>query len=144
VKPMGDQFLAIITPRIAKINGASEVVAVDIKDRMLENTSEGRSFVNAPYDPTYSAPYARRKGYGEARSPVNLRAKNLGIETAKVTMAPKGSMISFGIDGDILNLHHTGRARGGKVRTIFPKAIDQVPPETKDVAFKAGFEVLNG
>lgn len=53
MKPMGDQFLAIITPRIAKINGASEVVAVDIKDRMLENTSEGRSWKGATYVPQY-------------------------------------------------------------------------------------------
>lgn len=141
---LGDQFLSIITPRLAKINTVSEVVATDIKDRMLENTAEGRSFVNAPFDDTYSAPYAKRKGYGEALRPVNLRAKNLGIETAMVQFAPTGSTISFGIDGDILKLHHTGKARGGKVRTIFPKETDQVPPETKDIAFKAGFEVLNG
>lgn len=140
---MGDQFLAIITPRIAKINSASEVVAVDIKDRMLENTSEGRSFVNAPYFASYTTPYANRAKGGN-RTPVTLRGERLGIETAKVTMAPKGSMISFGIDGDILKYHHEGTARGGRVRTIFPKAIDQVPPETKDVAYQAGFEVLNG
>lgn len=141
---LGDQFIAIITPRLAKVNSVSEAVATDIKDRMLVNTAEGRSFVNAPYDDTYSAPYAKKKGYGEALRPVNLRAKNLGIETARVQFAPTGSTISFGIDGDILNLHHTGKARGGKVRTIFPKETDQVPPETKDIAQKAGWEVLNG
>jgi len=118
-------------------------VAVDIKDRMLVNTSEGRSFVNAPYFPTYTTPYANRAKGGN-RTPVTLRAKNLGIETAKVNMAPLASTISFTIDGDILLRHHTGNVKGGRVRTIFPKAIDQVPIETKQVAYQAGFEVLNG
>ena len=140
---LGDQFLAIITPRVAKINEASEAVAIDIKDRMLQNTSEGRSFVNAPYADTYTAPYANRAKGGNVR-PVNLRGRNLGIETAKVTLAPQASTISFDVDGKILKYHHEGTARGGRVRTIFPKQIDQVPPETKDVARKAGFEVLNG
>jgi hypothetical protein len=143
VKSLGDQFMAIITPRLAKINEASEPVAVDIKDRMLVNTSEGRSFTNAPYFPTYTTPYANRAKGGNLK-PVNLRGQNLGIETAKVVMAPTASTISFGIDGHILKYHHDGTARGGRVRTVFPKAIDQVPIETKQVAYQAGFEVLNG
>lgn len=141
--PLGDQFMSIISPRLAQIHRASEPVATDIKDRMLENTSEGRSFVNADYVPSYTKPYANRAKGGNQK-PVTLRADNLGIETAKVNMAPLASTISFGIDGHILKMHHDGTARGGRVRTIFPKRIDQVPIETKLVALQAGFEVLNG
>lgn len=140
---LGDQFLAIITPRLVNVNKVSEPVATDIKDRMLVNTSEGRSFVNARYDNTYSRPYANRAKGGE-RSPVNLRGENLGIETAKVVMAPLASTISFSIDGQILKYHHDGTARGGRVRTIFPKAIDQVPTETKQLAQSGVLEVLRG
>lgn len=142
---LGDQFLAIITPRIGNLPQVAESVAVDIKDRMLENTSQGRTFGNAEYVPTYSVPYARRAKAGKI-SPVTLRGVSNTIETAHITADADDRTIRFTTShrAPILKYHHTGRARGGKVRTIFPKQIDQVPTETRFIAQQGAFEVLSG
>jgi hypothetical protein len=143
---LGDQFLAIITPRTLKLGSAAEVVAVDIKDRMLENTSEGRSWPTTSaqeYVPIYTAPYAKRAKQGK-RAPVNLRGENLSIETAQVRAQTDRATIGFAKDSRILKYHDTGRARGGRMRTIFPKRLSQIPVETKLIAQESAGEVLRG
>lgn len=143
---LGDQFLAIITPRTLRLGRAAEAVAVDIKDTMLENTAEGRSWPTTPdkeYVPVYTAPYAKRAKQGR-RAPVNLRGDNLTIETAQVRPDIDRATIAFAKDSRILKYHDTGKARGGRMRTIFPKRLSQIPVDIRLTAQESAGEVLRG
>lgn len=132
--------------RVVKLNAlVAPLVAEEIKNRMLNNTESGRAFGNDPYNNLYNAGYARKKGV--ARSPVTLRDKKKRIEKYVVTTGGKGATIELSSDREmavIFGYHHTGKARGGKVRSIFPKQVSSVPADVKDMSQELVWEVLSG
>ena len=146
------QFDRIISPRIASLNQkATAPIADRIKDEMLINTSNGRGFGSDPYDNSYSKSHKRRRvKEGLSVSSVNLRFKKKTLESVRVSPTSAGSNIEFATKtftkhGEhILKLHHTGEARGGKIRSIFPKKIESIPTQVKNIAQREGYEVLSG
>jgi hypothetical protein len=142
---LGTQLEAIITPRFDKLNvRVAGVVAEDIRNRMLDNTLNGRSFENEEYKPTYSASYVRsnpRKG-GQNK-PVTLRDKDFALETAKVDEGQDGAEINFVSKGRIFKYHHLGEGRN-PIRRIFPTQVGNVPAETKSIAQIETLKVLRG
>jgi hypothetical protein len=145
---MGDQWAVIIRSRIPKLNAFAAVqVAEVVKDEMLENTLQGRSFGDEVYEPDYSPAYAKRRVISPTfpqLSPVKLRNKDLSLETANVVFDGRGGMISFVSKGNIFRYHHDGTAKGKKMRTIFPKRVQNVPQTVKLTAYRAGKAVLSG
>jgi len=146
IPPMGDQLLAIISPRIKRLNElAAPVVAEDIKEKMLEYTNEGHGFGDDPYYDEYTPAYARRRviNPGSLR-PVMLRNRDKALETAHVVRTGLGAQIEFVEKGQIFRYHHEGRVKGGRIRSIFPKKISSVPVETNRLAMEVGKAVLSG
>jgi len=150
MKQLGLQLMEILYPRQDALNRiASPQVAELVRSRMLEQTQAGKAFGNDEYNNVYSARYAARRKGGQ-RSPVTLRDEKFSIEKYVVTTSGKpevGSKIELPSDPDrakIFKLHHTGKARGGKVRSIFPKTAASVSPDIRDEAKRLAKEVLNG
>ena len=108
-----------------------------IRDRMMENSQAGRGFGNDGYVNQYSRRYAARRKGGRI-TPVTLRDEKYSIE--KFVVSPKrgasgGARIELPSDTEratILRFHHEGTARGGKVRSIFPKQAESVSPDIRD------------
>lgn len=140
MKSLGEQFLDIISPRVEHIEArVTHPAAEAIDERMKHNTARGSGFANDPYDNTYSESHAKerhRQGLGGQRSPVTLRMHKRRIEDTDVGKAAGGAekgtiRISFHDEdaSKIFNYHHTGTAKGNKVRSIFPKAPESVPSD---------------
>jgi hypothetical protein len=146
IPDLGTQLKAILEPRIAKVNEAvSGRIAEDINIRMKENTEDGRGFGNDIYINEYNAKYAARRG--KKISPVTLRDQKKRIERYAVTTSKSGAVIELKEDRDmaiIFGYHHTGNARGRKVRSIFPKTVASVPEDIRDLAVQLTAEVLRG
>jgi hypothetical protein len=141
---IGEQLEAILIRKMANMNTASDAVAVDIADKMKQNTLGGVAFGGDEYDNTYTENYARRAKSGSI-SPVTLRNTQRRIEQTNISNPSRqSSRISFANDegGRIFRLHHEGRARGGKVRSIFPKELTSVPVETRSLAVQKAKEIL--
>jgi hypothetical protein len=134
-----------------KLAGVNDIVAQPagemIRDRMMENTESGRAFGNDPYVNQYSRRYAARKKGGNI-SPVTLRDEKYSIE--KFVVSPKkgasgGARIELPSDtqrATIFRYHHEGTARGGKVRSIFPKQAESVSPDIRDQVKEMTLEAL--
>jgi hypothetical protein len=138
---LADQLRAIIERRAVKLPDVARAVASDIDTKMKDNTLNGRGFGADEYDNTYSPRYSVKKG---RIAPVTLRADRRRIEQTNVQPQPGGTRISF-VDGDggrIFKYHHDGTARGGKTRSIFPKSVQSVPLDTKQIAIDGVWEVL--
>lgn len=132
--------------RVKKLNeDVAPKIAEEIRVRMLNNTQTGKAFGNDEYDNLYNSQYAKRKG--TARSPVTLRNKKKRIEKYVVTKSNRGATIELASDREmavIFGYHHTGKARGGKVRSIFPKQVASVPSDVKDLSQELVWEYLSG
>jgi len=132
--------------RVEKLNSiVAPVIAEEVRQRMLLNTETGRAFGNDPYNNLYNANYAKKKGV--ARSPVTLRDKKKRIEKYIVTTGKRGATVELQSDremGVIFGYHHTGKARGGKVRSIFPKEVSSVPSDVREMSQNLAWEVLSG
>lgn len=141
MQSLGDQLVSIIKRKAKNLEIAEEQIAIEIRDEMLLNTKSGKAFGNDEYDNTYSQNYAKRKKGGKS-SPVTLRDESLSIERATVTK----NTISFpdSQKGYIFKLHHEGRAKGGKTRSIFPKSAKSVGEQIKLKALSEVKGVLNG
>ena len=141
---LAPQLLAILQPRMTHMGEAAKDVADEINTRMQENTAKGTSWPGATYINTYDQKYANRAKGGNT-SPVTLRNRSTNIAGATAKKEGKDSaVIRFAKQGDIFLLHHTGRARGDKIRTIFPKRIEHIPDEVKKAALLALKGVLSG
>jgi hypothetical protein len=141
---MGDQLEAILIRKMANMNVASDAVAVDLSDKMKQNTLQGQGFGSDSFDNTYTENYARR-AKGGARSPVTLRNQRRRIEQTNISNPTRNSSrIAFNDDegGRIFKLHHEGRARGGRVRSIWPKQLASIPIDTRGLAVQKAKEVL--
>lgn len=143
---LGTQLVGILSPRLGRVN---EVVAgrlaEDINDKMKENTQAGRGFGNDAYVNFYNPKYAARRG--KPISPVILRDQKKRIERYEVTPGKTGAVIQLKEDRDmaiIFGYHHTGKATGGKIRSIFPKTVASVPADVRDLAVELTGEVLRG
>jgi hypothetical protein len=151
---IGKQFDDIIKPRVElALERGSEKIANAIDVQMKDNTLQGRGFKTDEYNNTYAtSTKAERTRLGLQTDTVTLRRKNHRIEKTKVTYTKgTGSVIEF-IEGGgnkissatLFHYHHTGRAKGGKVRSIFPKSFESVPDNIIKLGKNAVQEVLSG
>lgn len=129
---IGPQLQSIYAPRLRRISEeAVAPFALEVTERMKENTEAGRGFGNDPYDDRYSRKYSKwrtRKGYNP--NPVILRAGSKRIErTTGAEVTGDATEVGFVEGGRIFKYHHDGTARGGKIRSIFPKEWASVPAE---------------
>ena len=139
---LAEQLSALLRPRLEALQPVAEAVGVEINRQMLANTQAGRSWQGADYVNTYSDGTAKKKG---GPSPVTLRDRDFDLETVHVSKGGANEVeLRFAGKGDIFYLHHHGRARGGKIRTIFPKEVSQVPPDVRDLARGEVRRVLSG
>ena len=143
---LGTQLVGILTPRLERVNQAvAERLGQEINTRMQENTLAGRGFGNDAYVNFYNAKYAARKK--KPISPVILRDQKKRIEKFEVSGGKAGAVIELKQDREmaiIFGYHHTGKATGGKVRSIFPKTVASVPEDVRDMARTMTGEVLRG
>lgn len=126
---IGQQLERIYSARLASIGSSLNETAVEIAEQMKENTKAGRAFGNDPYEDKYSPKYSRKRvKMGLNSNPTILRAKGQRIERTTQPVVT-GSTVELGfIDGGrIFRYHHDGTAKGGKIRSIFPKWWVSVP-----------------
>lgn len=143
-----EQLEESLRRKMAGVNDAvAEPAGVMIRDRMMDNTQAGKAFGNDPYVNQYNELYAMLKKGGRI-SPVTLRDEKYSIE--KFVVSPKkgtggGARIELPSDtqrATILRFHHEGKARGGKVRSIFPKQAESVSPDIRDRVKEMTLEAL--
>ena len=143
---LGTQLVGILKPRLDRVNEAvAERLGQEINVRMQENTLAGRGFGNDAYVNFYNAKYAARKK--KPITPVILRDQKKRIEKFEVTGGKAGAVIELKQDREmaiIFGYHHTGKATGGKVRSIFPKTVASIPEDIRDLAVQLTAEVLRG
>lgn len=149
VPSMAEQFSAIIKPRLDRVSKEVTREVANIFDKqMKQNTREGRAFGNDEYDSSYSSSHKRaRRRAGVQVGKVDLRYKERRIEQTNIeTTSGKNTSatIRFAEGGDIFNLHHTGRAKGGKVRSIWPKTPESIPDTIKSQVKEMVGEILSG
>ncbi len=152
MKSLGEQFEAIIKPRIDKVNEqVAPKIAEDIAQRMKQNTLSGTAFGNDPYESSYQSASHRskRRKQGLQVGTVDMRMGKRRIEQTKIEKVgggKQGAEVQFQ-DADaaiIFNYHHKGTATGNHMRSIFPKSAESIPKETKVNAMKLVKEVLSG
>jgi len=149
MKSMEAQFKEITKPRINSITQkAGKEVAGLFEEQMKANTQVGTGFGADPYNNDYSQSHRkRRKKLGLQTQNVDLRMKNSRIDQTKVqtTGGKKGvTAISFQSGGDIFQLHHTGNAKGNKIRSIWPKSPESIPKTLTSKVSDIVAEVLRG
>lgn len=148
-RPLYEQFDDIIRPRLNRVNNeAAKPVAEAVDKQMKENTEAGRGFGDDQYDSQYSESHVKeRKRLGYQTGNVDLRMGNRRIENTEVSQVGgerPGVKIRFNQGGRIFGYHHTGDAKGGKVRSIFPKTPESVPDDIYNMAKRIVGEVLKG
>lgn len=132
---IGEQLSRIYYDRLASIGSSLNETAIEIAERMKENTNANRAFGNDPYNDTYSKRYERwREKNGLKGGKVTLRAKKMRIErttepASYASPADKGVELGFVEGGEIFRYHHKGTAKGGKIRSIFPKEMASIPSD---------------
>ena len=143
---MGEQFGRIIEPRLDSIQKkAGGRAAQLISNKMKDNVESGQGFGNDEFDASYSESHAkkrRRKGLSTGR--VNLKMGRRRINQTQVETTDQHSEIRFPEGGDIFKLHHEGRAKGGKTRSIFPKTPESIPDDITDEIKSIVRGVLSG
>lgn len=147
MQSLADQLVKIIRRKSENLDLVAEVVAKEIGDQMDLNAQSGKSFANQEYNNTYSADYAKRVKGGQL-SPVTIRDKNKRIEQRVVgrDKAKKKATVFFQDQefSIILRYHHEGTAKGGKMRSLFPKSANAVPKDIQLKALKGVQEALTG
>jgi len=138
---LADQLNAILTPRFADMGEVAEDMAEVIRVDMLANTEAGTSWQGAEYEREYAPSTAKRK---RRVAPVTLRDKDLDLHTVHVVGSPNQAEIKFQNKGNIFYMHHHGQAKGGKIRTIFPKEIAQLPMRSIETLFNGVRRALSG
>jgi hypothetical protein len=145
VDSLAVQLANILAPRVAELNTTvAPKVAMDIRDRALSNTREGRAFGNDEYKRTYAE---TTKRIPANKTHVDLRKERQRIDNMDVIVvgARTGAVIGWKDRGEerLFSWHHHG---GGRlpIRRIFPTGIDQLPLEVKTNAQKLVKEALSG
>ena len=152
--PLGDQLRQILQPRLDMVvERVGTPLAEQIEQAMRRNTEQGHGFTSDPYDSTYSDGHARvRRKKGLQTAKVDLRMDKRRIDNTyirKVGVVGAGSPgVQIGIQdaqgSTIMRLHHDGRAKGGKTRSIFPKEPRSIPAEYVEQAKRTLTELLRG
>jgi hypothetical protein len=127
---LGEQFGAMMDARSALlVERAGFPIAEEITEKMKELSQGGDGM--GEYFPGYKKKYAKvKENAGYATEVVTLRFKNKRIErTTQPTEVMGGAEIGFVEGGEIFKFHQTGKARGGRTRTIFPRKWKDVPPD---------------
>lgn len=144
------QLLASLEPRIKKLNPVVAVkVAEDIRERALDNTNEGRSFTNEPYDRNYRPKAKRdREKLNLQVAHVDFRRKQKRIERMRVKKpinADTGAIIGWddAKHGEMFYGHQKGKGVL-PVRRIFPESTASFPQDVHDNARKLAWGVLSG
>ncbi len=144
---LGKQFADIIKPRVeVAIQRGSDKIANAIDVQMKNNSLQGHGFKTDLYDNQYATSTIKeRKRLGLQTGTVTLRRTNRRIEKTNVEYQKgTGTVIEFIEGGTIFKYHHTGEARGGKIRSIFPQAPESVPDAIIEDAKTVVWEVLSG
>lgn len=147
MKTMDQQFADILRPRLDKINErVGEPVAQLFSERMKRNTEAGHGFSNDPYDSAYSDTHKKvRRKKGLQVGKVDLRMERRRIEQTRTESVGKDSTrIRFNEGGHIFKYHHTGTARGGKTRSIWPKTPQSIPDDIRASITQKVQGVLSG
>jgi hypothetical protein len=162
MNPLGKQLEAILRPKLPKAAEAGgKVLAEELAEGMKANTLSGRTYPSGNYVQPYSGSYKKyRKRQSLSTHPTTLRANKKRIERTKIeTVNSQGGKIVFqnareragkssksATLGEVMYLHHTGMAKGGKFRQLFPysEQHSSVPRPMLDKARKAIHEVLSG
>lgn len=127
---LGEQFGELMDRRSALlVERAGFPIAEEITAKMKELTQGGDGM--GVYFPGYKKTYAKVKDKaGYQTEVVTLRFKNKRIErTTQPAEVMGGAEIGFVEGGEIFLLHQTGKARGGRIRTIFPEKWKDIPPD---------------
>lgn len=129
-------------------------VATEIKEKAIQNASEGKAFGSDRFDRNYEPDYARTRksrGYQVAFTDLQMGAKrirrmNVKRESDKAVIEfdrePVRNGVTFGM---VANFHHEGivyKNGNFKMRSIFPKSIQSVPKEVHLEARKLAWEAL--
>lgn len=139
------QLAKSLMPRVAQLNTTvAPKVAMDIRNRALSNTLEGRAFGNDEYKRTYAKTTKRKP---TSKTHVDLRKDKQRIKNMNVIVqgARTGAVIGWKDREEerLFAWHHHG---GGMlpIRRIFPTGIDQLPGDVTINAHKLVGEVLRG
>lgn len=149
---LGVQFSKIITARFERvIPDALDATLNDIFAQMNANSASGRAFNGQQYDNKYEKRQSNaRKKRGLQTANVDLRFIKRGItQSRKIDQAyshVKSAEIGFrdAEEAIIFNYHHTGTAKGGKIRKLFPELWQHVPQVIMDSMRARVERVLNG
>ena len=141
---LGEQFESILTSRL-NFEDIEMYLAKLIEAKMHENVDEGKGFsgkVTDEYRSDYEKiDYDKQKnvtnvmGYAKYRQDRGFRIDKTNLQLRRkrikntIVEAQDGAVISFVEGGDIFKYHHTGKAKGGKVRSIFPKEGSESLPQ---------------
>lgn len=128
---LGDQFLKILEPRL-KFADIEMSVAKLIEKQMHDNVDIGQGFQGHRATDRFNRVY--QKKYAKSREKAGFQVAHTDLQREKKRIkntfiqAQDGAVISFKEDGHIFELHQTGKARGGKIRSIFPQSGDASIP----------------
>lgn len=157
---LGKQVHKMMLPRLQKAAEEGGVAMVNaMAEKMKEYTKSPPPPSGIAYNNTYNKDYAKRKGVPV--SPVTMRNKKKRIErTVGSAITAKGGKVEFEnanekIDsknsqsptvGEVFYWHHTGEAKGGKTRQLFPYSNQHylVPKDVKEETLKLMTGILNG
>lgn len=141
MKPLGDQVYDKLVARI----GDGEVFAFvasnfaeALMDGAKDRTQRGEALPNAKYNNRYEDRQASKHG---RRSPVTLRDTHASMRGMHPDEEADGAIIR---GSEKLYWHDTGEAKGGKIRQMFPRNINQVPKPEMEQFIKDIGDVLNG
>jgi hypothetical protein len=150
---IGDQFKAIIERKAQGFGQVAEEGARLISEESKSNTLSGRGFGDDRYDNTYEPVIRIRKDGSQSvyqrPAPVILRKGRRRIENQTVTViGGDKAQIRFSDSeaGQIFRYHHQGidyPKAGKKMRSIFPKKAENVPPNIKSAIHAKAHEVLS-
>lgn len=150
MKPLEEQFAEQLEPLLEKVKADIPMrVAHDIKQAMFDNVDSGRAFGKDRYDRDYK-PYTKRdrKRGGFQIGHTDLQREQKRVKRVMVDPEPPdGVKLSFEADGHIFYHHHHGVEypdNSVRVRSIWPKEDESVPPSITNRAHRRGQEILMG
>jgi hypothetical protein len=94
---------------------------------MIANTDAGRTVQGGVYVNVYSPRYAKQQL--KELSPVTLQSTfgDMTKRSAGAMPLRGGATVTFREDAEVMRLHQTGEAKGGKKRQMYPESYEQFP-----------------
>lgn len=140
MKSLGQQFIDKMTPRLDKdrFSEAALVFTEDMVEEARRRSANGESLPNGKWNNTYGPTQAKKHGRD---SPVTLRDTGQSMRGMSAQSTGRGANIK---GSEKLRLHDTGKGKGGKVRQLFPRNINQIPLKLKKTLMQNLKIILNG